>query len=104
MRTKIVKPIRICNICSLPEPPRKLPEKDSHIYCFGHVGIHFSYWNLTPAYDAHGNRVPCWKDYQRYLARKKERLGQSTQGINLNATAPEPEEPFAELSVEEISQ
>lgn len=94
MRTKILRPVRTCNICGNPEAPRKINEKDQTIYCFGHVGLHYSLWNLTPAYDAHGNKLPCFRDFQRYLARKKERLGQSIKGVDVNATAPEPDEPF----------
>jgi len=103
-RQKIDRPARRCNICLNMEAPRRLNEKDKNVYCFGHVGIHYSVWNLTPTYDAHGNKIPCFRDYQRYLAHKKERLGQSIQGIDVNAPAPKPDEPFvlAEMSANEM--
>lgn len=104
MRTKIVKPVRTCNICGYEEAPRHIGEKDERIFCFGHVGIHPFNWNLTPAFDAHGNRTPCFKDYQRFLVRRREKLGQSPKGLDLTVTSPEPEEPFilAEVSANEM--
>ncbi len=91
-KNQALRPVRTCNICGAPEPPRRVQEHDETIYCWGHVGIHYRLWNLSPAWDAHGNHIPSFKDYQRFLQRKYKTCLQKEFSIDhLPDAVPEPD-------------
>jgi hypothetical protein len=93
------RPARICNICGNPEAPRRIQEHDETVYCFGHVGIRYHLWNLSPQWDALGNKQPAFKDYQRFLQRKYKQCLQKEFSIDhLPDATPEPDAVQVEAS------